>query len=155
MSSFEFTDAVSWGGRPVARRIANAQARQRVVVTGTIDNAQTITLGSSLAYSCVLKDGTGELDLVFVGRHTVPGMIPGARCTVEGTARMIRGRLELWNPLYRFEHEPAADGHSPAAGEVMPVECTAVLLDRHSGTEASWLGHSPGDWRMQGRPERL
>ena len=108
MSSCEFTCAASWGGKPVARRIADARARQRVVVTGAISKSRTIALGHSQAYSCVLTDGSGEIGLIFVGRHTVRGMVPGIRCTVEGTARMVGTRLEIWNPLYRLEPESVA-----------------------------------------------
>jgi hypothetical protein len=85
----------------VARRIVDGAARQRFVVTGEIRSARTVKIGPSLAYACVITDGTGELALIFVGRNSIPGVVPGALCTVEGTARMVGERLELWNPRYR------------------------------------------------------
>ena len=36
MSTGEFTDAASWGGRPVAHKIADAVPGGRVVVAGTV-----------------------------------------------------------------------------------------------------------------------
>jgi hypothetical protein len=51
----------------------------------------------------VLFDGSGEVGLLFLGRSSVPGIEVGARCTVEGTARMRSDRLVLWNPIYRLE----------------------------------------------------
>ena len=105
MSSFEFTDTACWGGRPVARRITDARPRRRVVVTGTIRGTGTTTLGGNTSCSCVLADGTGEIGLLFLGRETIPGLVGGVRCTVEGTARMGDGRLVLWNPYYRIELE--------------------------------------------------
>jgi hypothetical protein len=103
VSSFEFTDAVCWGGRPVARRITDARPRRRLVVTGTIRGTETTIVGGSTSYACVLADGTGEIGLLFLGRQVIPGLVGGVRCTVEGTARMGDGRLVLWNPHYRIE----------------------------------------------------
>jgi hypothetical protein len=33
----------------------------------------------------------------------VPGIIKGARCTVEATVLSNGGEFVLWNPFYRFE----------------------------------------------------
>jgi hypothetical protein len=33
----------------------------------------------------------------------VPGIVKGARCTVEATAQSNGGALHLWDPSYRFE----------------------------------------------------
>jgi RecG-like helicase len=87
----------------VARNIAEARPRARVVATGTIRNTKAVDLGHSTAYECLLDDGTGELTLVFVGRSSVPGLVVSARCTVEGTARYGAGHLEVWNPRYRLD----------------------------------------------------
>jgi len=71
----------------------------------TIRTAETVPVGSGVAYACLLTDGTGELGLVFLGRPDVPGLVPGVCCTVDGTARMVSGSLVVWNPRYRFERE--------------------------------------------------
>ena len=101
MTDCEFTAGPSWGGRHVARRVADASARGRVVVTGTVRSAETITVDGSPSYRCAIDDGTGELDVLFVGRSSVAGVRVGARCSVEGTAQP--GRTVLWNPLYQLE----------------------------------------------------
>jgi hypothetical protein len=106
VSTVSFTDGDTWGGRPVARRLADAAPRRRVVVTGTVcdtGTARSGALGSRGSFRCELDDGTGHIALLFFGRSDVPGLGPGARCTVEGTARPDRGGLVLWNPLYRLE----------------------------------------------------
>jgi len=103
MSSFELSDAATWGGEPVAHTVATARPRGRVVVTGTIRATRVVDRGSGPAYRCTLDDGTGQLDLVFVGRRVVPGLRAGVRCTVEGTILGRGGRLEVWNPRYRIE----------------------------------------------------
>jgi hypothetical protein len=99
----EYTGVRCWGGRPVATTIAEASPRQRVALTGTIVSTRTFPLGSGTAYAGALSDGTGQIGLVFLGRRAVPGMVPGACCSIEGTARMVDGSLVVWNPRYRFE----------------------------------------------------
>ena len=103
MSAHEFTEAACWGGRPVARKIADAVPRGRVVVTGVVNSARETSVHGTASYECLIDDRTGELGLLFLGRRNIAGMVTGTRCTVEGTARMDGGRLVVWNPLYRIE----------------------------------------------------
>ena len=70
---------------------------------GTVVAVSLQRAGSPDGYRCVFDDGTGQIDLLFLGRTEVPGLKPDARCYVEGTARMDHGRLTVWNPLYRLE----------------------------------------------------
>ncbi len=74
-----------------------------MVTTGTICSSAIPEVGGSTSFSCVLFDGSGEIGLLFLGRSSIPGIEVGARCTVEGTARMGSDRLVLWNPIYRLE----------------------------------------------------
>jgi hypothetical protein len=55
------------------------------------------------------EDATGELDLVFLGRREVPGLGPGVRLTVEGTAAMDNERFVVLNPLYEVEAGPGSE----------------------------------------------
>ena len=111
MTGWLRADADKWGGHPVARRVADAEPRGRVRLTGIVRSAEVARIGGAPALRCVLDDVTGEIALLFIGRERVPGMVPGAVCTVEGTARpeqaqrgVSTGRiLVIWNPLYRFE----------------------------------------------------
>jgi len=92
-----------WGGRPVARRIVDAAPRRRAVVTGTVVGVEVRRWRQVPSYTAQLDDGTGRLTLVFTGARPVPGMVEGARCTVEATVLADGGELVVWNPLYRFE----------------------------------------------------
>lgn len=74
--------------------------------TGLCGNDPSAALG----YRCTLDDGTGQVDLLFIGRRLVPGLSVGARCHVDGTARMDHGRLTIWNPLYQLELAKNDDG---------------------------------------------
>ena len=100
MSPGDFTEADSWGGRPVAHKISEATPRGRLVVSGVIGETAVSADHGSPSLCCTLDDGTGEIGLLFVGRRQVAGVVTGARCTVEGTARMEGGRLVVWNPVY-------------------------------------------------------
>ena len=106
MSCTEFTSAAEWGGRPVARVIAAAVPRAKVVVSGDVVEVGVGVLGPAPSYRCRLDDGSGQLDLLFIGRTSIPGLVVGTRCTVEGTARAEGNLLVVWNPLYRID-DPA------------------------------------------------
>jgi two-component system sensor histidine kinase KdpD len=96
---------MSTGQLTPATGISDVRGRDRVRVTGTIISAQTTAIGSSLAYRCVLADGGGELDLLFLGRAAIAGLAPGIRCSIEGVVTEHGGRLAVWNP--RYEVQPA------------------------------------------------
>jgi hypothetical protein len=103
VSCNEFTQSNYWAGRPVAYKVADAESRGRVVVTGSIIEAGTITMQDVTSGRFVLDDATGQLDLLFLGRPQVAGLSIGTCCTVEGTVRIDHGRLVVWNPLYCVE----------------------------------------------------
>ncbi len=103
-------------GMRLVLRLGEAAERTRVTAGGTIVETSPWSRGdggpSGLGFRCVLDDGTGRVDLLFLGRDRVPGLVSGARCHVEGTARMDHGRLTIWNPLYRL----GPDGPAPGGG---------------------------------------
>ncbi len=94
-------------GLPLVMELSTAVDRSRVAAGGAITSVTVWSPVESRAgppgFRCVLDDGAGQIDLLFLGRTTVPGLVVGSRCHVEGTARMDRGRLTIWNPLYRLE----------------------------------------------------
>ena len=79
MNGWEPTSGDCWGGRPVARRIADARVRRRVVVTGKVVDARRCIWRGWGAQAFDLDDGTGRLTIVFGGLRSVPGMVPGVR----------------------------------------------------------------------------
>jgi hypothetical protein len=93
-----------WRGLPLVTELRLAFPRSRVTVCGTIVSVLGLPDGrSSIGYRCVLDDGTGQIDLLFLGRDRVDGVSTGARCHIEGTAMTDHGRLSVWHPLYRLE----------------------------------------------------
>ncbi len=124
-------DELKWQGRPVARRVADATARRRAVLTGVVraievhrqlpvrgaqrpgltgvgalDGALDVWLDARL------DDGSGTITLRWLGRDGLGGVVVGATLHVEGTVSgsSEAGRLLILNPLYRF------DVASPSAG---------------------------------------
>jgi DNA/RNA endonuclease YhcR with UshA esterase domain len=103
VNSWDPSSRDRWGGRPIARRIADARARHRVVVTGKVVDAQPAIWRGCAARVYEIDDGTGRLSIVFGGARSVPGMVEGTQVTVEGTALADERGIALWNPFYRFE----------------------------------------------------
>lgn len=137
MSSWLPDGTTEWGGRPVARTAAEVSSRCRVVLAGEISGVGVRRwtprrpTGAAArpgpggrgdappgAVHCLveatIRDGTGEVLLRWLGRERVPGVVPGARMQVEGTAgyEPKLARYVLLNPLYRF----SAQGSSVEGG---------------------------------------
>jgi hypothetical protein len=74
-----------------------------VIVSGMIRSTGTVLVGSGPAFHFTLVDGSGELDVLFLGWRCIPGLLPGARITVEGRVGTHDCKLALWNPRYRIE----------------------------------------------------
>ena len=89
--------------RPAITVIADLRPRSRVAVQGMIRSAGTVIVGSGLAYHFTLVDGSGELDVLLVGRSDMARLQPSARITAEGTVGSYDGKLALWNPSYAIE----------------------------------------------------
>ncbi|MHB1582351.1 MAG: single stranded DNA-binding domain-containing protein [Acidimicrobiales bacterium] len=124
MSNWLPDGTTEWGGRPVARTVADALPRCRATVTGTLASVavhrgmpgRPLGTGPGSWLGAVLDDGTGVLLLRWLGRHTVPGVEQGARLTVEGTVSCTSdGRPVLLNPLYRFEDPRLVEDRSTSA----------------------------------------
>ena len=141
MSSFELTSESLWCGRPIARQIAEARPRSRVVVTGTVRTTETVTVGRSASYCVVLRDDTGELDVLFLGRSTVASVGVGTRLSVEGTAQLRDGRLVVWNPLYKLEPADSIRGVNPS-GQLPEREGHAELTTSRATDETEHTGSS-------------
>jgi hypothetical protein len=73
-----------------------------------IRSAGTVTVGSGLAYHFTLVDGSGELDVLFLGRSHMAGLRPSTRIIAEGTVGSYDGKLALWNPRYAIQSAETA-----------------------------------------------
>ena len=108
--------------RPPVTQLALVRAQALVTVAGVILSVTTEAVGPSPALRCVLADGSGRIDLLFLGREGIAGLEPGRRCAVTGRAAARRGRLVIWNPRYELE-PPGAP--LPVAGLRLTMRQTA------------------------------
>lgn len=70
----------------------------RSVVLRPRENVQTV--------EAELYDGSGSVDLVWLGRRRIAGIEPGRRVRVEGLVCEIRGRRTMYNPRYELRARP-------------------------------------------------
>ncbi len=91
-----------------ATPVTNCGNRQRVCVAGTL---RTVTLrprAGEPALEAELWDGSGTVNLVWLGRRRIAGIEPGRTLLARGRLSVTDGRRYLFNPVYelRASREP-------------------------------------------------
>ncbi|MEE6281152.1 OB-fold nucleic acid binding domain-containing protein [Georgenia sunbinii] len=84
---------------------ATARPRHRVTVSGAVAAVTYPAAGSPPSLVARLYDATGSIDLVWLGRRTVPGVAPGRRLRAEGMVSAGRHRPVIFNPVYQLFSE--------------------------------------------------
>jgi len=82
--------------------------RPRVRISGTVQVIRHDRIGGMPALEAEIYDGPGRIDLVWLGRASIPGIEPGSRVVAEGRLGVRRGRATMFNP--RYELSTSADG---------------------------------------------
>ena len=85
--------------------------RQAATVTGRIAELTVETVRGTPSLVATITDGTGRLDLLFLGRAEVGGIRLGATLTASGMAAAHRNRLTMINPVFELH----SAGHAPGA----------------------------------------
>ena len=98
----ERLDAEATGCTPVAQ-LAD---RGRAVVSGVLRSVTLRPREGVPALEAELYDGSGTLDLVWLGRREIAGIVPGRRMQVEGLVCRVDGRRVLFNPRYQLRPRP-------------------------------------------------
>jgi RecG-like helicase len=81
--------------------------RERVKVAGEVQTVRIMPWAGGVAtLEATLKDPTGGITLVFLGRQKVPGVGLGTRLVAEGMVGDTRGRLAIMNPDYTILETP-------------------------------------------------
>ena len=95
---------------PVAgsRAIDTAPSHERVAVSGRIVAVRVQPWGGAPTLEATLRDASGELTLVFLGRRQIGGIIPGTMLTASGVIGMHKNRVSMLNPEYRLLSVPHA-----------------------------------------------
>jgi hypothetical protein len=98
----ELRDEVTETG---ATPISACHDREWVDVTGTLRSVTLQPRGSGLTLEAELWDGTGQVTVVWLGRHEIHGIGPGRHIIVHGRLSYPGGRPTIFNP--RYELKPA------------------------------------------------
>jgi hypothetical protein len=97
----EMTEIIQVGGTQ-ALPIADSRQGDVVDAAGTLRAVTLRPRGSSLTMEADLWDGTGSINLVWLGRRNIPGIQPGRRIVVHGRLATIKGEATMFNPSYEL-----------------------------------------------------
>ena len=82
--------------------IWSCEDRQQVQLTGTVSTVTINPRGGHPALEVELRDGSGAVTLVWLGRRQIPGIDPGRMIKVYGRISCHDGRRLLYNPRYEL-----------------------------------------------------
>lgn len=86
-----------------ATAISDCADRQKVVLCGEVTSVTVNGSESTPALECELRDGTGSVTLIWLGRRKIPGIDAGREIRVTG--RICRGQdgsRMVFNPMYEL-----------------------------------------------------
>ncbi len=83
-------------------RIASLERRDKASITGTVHSVAVTPTSQRPEVRVELYDGTGFVELIWLGRRTIIGIDPGAYLTVNGRVACDGGseRFVMYNPSY-------------------------------------------------------
>jgi len=87
--------------------ISNCEDRQQVELTGQVSTVTIHPRGGHPALEVELRDGSGAVALVWLGRRQIPGIDPGRTLKVSGRISCHDGRRLIYNPRYELLAAPA------------------------------------------------
>ena len=98
----ERSESTRYGCTPVA----SLPERRRATVHGVIRSVTLRPRQGVPALEAEVYDGTGSLDVVWLGRREISGIEPGRRGSFEGLVCGVDGRRTLYNPRYELLPRP-------------------------------------------------
>ena len=91
-----------------AMPIEESEDRQRVQLTGTVSTVTINPRAGHPALEVELRDGSGAVTLVWLGRRQIPGIDCGRTLKVSGRISCHEGRRLIYNPRYELMQTPTA-----------------------------------------------
>lgn len=88
--------------------IRTCEDRQQVSLTGTISSVTLSPRAGHPALEVELRDGSGAVTLVWLGRRQIPGIDPGRTVKISGRISCHEGRRMVYNPRYELLPTPAS-----------------------------------------------
>lgn len=98
----ERQDSQATGCTPVGQ----VPDRSRAIVSGVLRSVTLRPRDGVPALEAELYDGSGTLDVVWLGRREISGIVPGRRLKVEGLVCKVGGRRVVFNPRYQLRPRP-------------------------------------------------
>jgi len=86
--------------------IKTCEDRQVVSLTGTVSTVTIHPRGGYPALEVELRDGSGAVTLVWLGRRQIPGIDPGRTIKISGRISCHEGRRVIYNPKYELLPAP-------------------------------------------------
>ncbi len=80
----------------------DAAPRSHVKLAGVVRRITVRPLEGSESLEALIDDGTGEVNVVWMGRRSIPGVNLGTRLVVEGFLGQQRSERRLVNPKFEF-----------------------------------------------------
>jgi amino acid transporter len=87
--------------------LGEVPTRRRINVAGRVHAVRVHPWGGAASLEATIRDATGELTLVFLGRREIGGIRPGAVLTAEGVVSTEHNRAIMLNPVYTLLSVPA------------------------------------------------
>ncbi|MEZ0493613.1 OB-fold nucleic acid binding domain-containing protein [Kineococcus sp. TBRC 1896] len=91
-------DALRHGGTPCGQ----VPDRTRACVCGTLRSVTLRPRGGVPALEAELFDGSGSVQLVWLGRRRIAGVEPGRRVKAKGLVACDDGQRVIFNPVYEL-----------------------------------------------------
>ena len=88
--------------------IRTCEDRQQVSLTGTISSVTLTPRAGHPALEVELRDGSGTVTLVWLGRRQIAGVDPGRTIKIWGRISCHEGRRLVYNPRYELLPTPAS-----------------------------------------------
>ncbi len=84
--------------------IVDVKEREEVKVGGVLEaiTYHPSSSSSALGVGATLYDGTSSIDIMWLGRKKIPGIVVGVHIIVEGRVVKQNGRLAIMNPIYEI-----------------------------------------------------
>jgi RecJ-like exonuclease len=88
--------------------IRNCEDRQQVSLTGSISTVTITPRAGHPALEVELRDGSGAVTLVWLGRRQIPGIDPGRTLKIWGRISCHEGKRLIYNPRYELLPTPSS-----------------------------------------------
>ncbi len=102
MSAEEIQNARENADWEVSSKVSDVRERQQVCLYGVLRSVTYPASAASGSFAATLFDGTGSIEVVWLGRKNVPGIKPGIRLAVQGMVISRANGLCVINPSFQI-----------------------------------------------------